>query len=90
MPLIPYIRGKAALVVRTLGGGCWKYWELYVWQTVVIDQRPKLKVQLNRFEIGLMDTGAGITIIFTNSCNYEWFIEFIKFQKLSQIKQSMQ
>lgn len=43
------------------------------WQTVVDDQRTKLKLQLNGIEIeGLADTGANVMIISPKSWNSEW------------------
>lgn len=43
------------------------------WQTAVNDQKPKLKWQLNDIEIeGLVDTGAGITIISQKSWHSAW------------------
>lgn len=38
------------------------------WESVINDQRPKLKLQVNGIEIvGLVDTGTDITIIYHRS-----------------------
>lgn len=65
------------------------------WPTVVINQKPKLKLQMNDFEIGLVDTGADVTIISPKSWNAKWSVQkvhtqFVGIDKFSQIKQSVQ
>ena len=66
--LYPYIKGKAAQVERT--GGFGSAGKPVFWQTIVNDQRTKLKFQVNGVEIeDLVDTGADVTIISQNYCN---------------------
>jgi hypothetical protein len=62
---------------------------------VVNDQRLNLKLLVNDIEIGLVDTGAGVTIIFPKSWNPKWPLqkvctEFTGIAKLFQIRQSVQ
>lgn len=46
-----------------------KVLENMFWESVINDQRPKLKLQVNGIEIvGLVDTGTDITIIYQKSC----------------------
>lgn len=72
--LFPYIKGKAAPVERT--GGVGNTGKCVCWQTVVNDQRPKLKLQVNGIEIeDLVDTGADVTIISQKSQNSEWSLK---------------
>lgn len=63
------------------------------WQTIVNDQRPKLNLQVNDIKIGLVDTGADITIISPKSWDSKWplqmFIPILGVGKLSQIKESV-
>jgi hypothetical protein len=50
---------------------------------------------MNDFEIGLVDTGADVTIISPKSWNAKWSVQkvhtqFVGIDKFSQIKQSVQ
>lgn len=57
--LLPSIKGIAALVERPVNTGNHVFWE-----TILNDQRPKLKLQVNDTEIeGLVDTGGNVPII---------------------------
>ena len=68
--LFPYIKGKAAPVERT--GGFGSAGKPVFWQTIVNDQRTKLKFQVNSIEIEyLVDTGADVTIISQKSWDLE-------------------
>lgn len=62
---------------------------------MVKDERLKLKLRVNDTEIGLVDTGADVTIISPKSWNPEWLLqkvctEFTRIGKLFQIRQSVQ
>lgn len=65
------------------------------WETVINDQRPKLKLQVNGIEIvGLVDTGTDITIIYQKSWNSEWllpkvYIQFLGTGKLYETKRTI-
>ena len=64
------------------------------WQTSINDQRPKLRVHINGIVIiGLIDTGADVSIITPESWHPIWPLEEADVQLLgigtiSQIKQS--
>lgn len=50
-----------------------KVLENMFWESVINDQRPKLKLKVNGIEIvSLVDTGTDITIIYQRSWNSEW------------------
>lgn len=65
------------------------------WQTVINDQRPKLKLQVNGIEIeNLGDIGVDVTIISQSSWNSEWPLQkvytyILGIEKLYEIKQSV-
>lgn len=75
--LLPYLKGKAAPICRT--GGLRSPVKKVFWQTVINDEKPKLKFQEHDIETeGLMDAGAGVSIISQESWIPNW-----PFQELS-------
>jgi hypothetical protein len=60
--ILPYIKGKATSVERTVTLGSTE--KCVFWQTMVNNQRTKLMVQMNGVDIeGLVDTGTDISIL---------------------------
>lgn len=51
------------------------------WQTVINDERPKLKIKLNGIEIeGLLDSGADVPIISQELWNPNWPLQRVSIQ----------
>lgn len=63
--LFPYIMGKATPVERT--GMFLSTEEHMIWDIMVNDHTPKLKVQMKGVELGLLDIGVDIITLYQNS-----------------------
>lgn len=66
------------------------------WQTVINDERPKLKIKLNGIEIeGLLDSSADVPIISQESWNPNWPLQRVSIQfsgigTVSNIRQNVE